>query len=74
MCLRVALLKFLDVAEKSFNLVPSPVDVVIQLRVHLIASLDLGLKVLHGAVNVAERALLRVVFALLIFEMGFQLD
>ena len=72
--IRVVMLELLDVAEEPFNLVPSSVDIVIQLGVHLVPSVNLGLEVLDSAVNIAKRALLRAVLALLIFQMGFKLN
>jgi hypothetical protein len=66
-------LELLDVAEESFDLVPSSVDVVIELGIHLVAPVDLRLKVLDRAIDIAKRALLRTVLALLVFEVGFQL-
>ena len=69
----VALLELVDVYEESFDLVPSLVDVVIELSVHLVASIDLGLEILDGAINVAQRALLGAVLVLLLFEMGLKL-
>jgi hypothetical protein len=67
LCVRVVMLELLDVVKQSFNLVTSPVDIVIQLGVHLVPPLNLRLEVLDSAVNVAKRALLRAVLALLIF-------
>jgi hypothetical protein len=60
-------LEFLDVAQESFNLFPISVDLIIELGVHLIASLDLRLKVLDGAIDIAKRTLLGAVLALLVF-------
>jgi hypothetical protein len=66
-------LEFLDVAEESLNLIPSSVDVVVELGIHLVTPVDLRLKVLDRAIDIAKRALLRTVLALLVFEVGFQL-
>ena len=67
------MLNLLDIAEETFNLVSRTVDIVVKLGVHLITAINLGLKILDGAINIAKRALLGAVFALLVFEMGFEL-
>lgn len=69
----VALLELVDIHEESFNLVPSLADVVIELGVHLVTSIDLGLEILDGSINVAQRTLLGAVLVLLLFEMGLKL-
>jgi hypothetical protein len=67
------LLEFLDILEEPFNPIPSLFDLIIKLRVHLVPSVDLGLEVLDCTIDIAERALLSSVLALLLFEIGFQL-
>jgi hypothetical protein len=71
--LRVTLLKLVDVSEESLDLIPSLINIVVELRIYLVASLNLGLKILDGAIDVAKRALLGTVLALLLFEMGLKL-
>jgi hypothetical protein len=70
---RVVMLEFFNVAKEPLNLVPSSVDIVIQLGVHLISPVNLGLEVLDSAVNITKRALLRAVLVLLFFQVGFKL-
>jgi hypothetical protein len=67
------LLELLNILKKPFDPISSLVDLVIKLSVHLVPSIDLGLEVLDGTIDIAEGALLSSVFALLLFEMGFQL-
>lgn len=73
MCLGITLLEFVDVLKKSFNLVSGLADIVIELCIHLVASVDLRLEILDGAVDIAKGALLGIVLALLFFEMSLQL-
>lgn len=67
------MLDLFDVTKETFNLISSTVEIVIELGVHLITAIDLGLKVLHSAINISQGALLGAVFGLLIFQMGFEL-
>ena len=71
---RVVMLELLDVAKEPFNFIASSVDIVIQLGVHLVSPVDLGLEVLDSAINIAKRALLGAVLALLVFQVGFKLN
>ena len=70
---RVVMLELFNVAKEPLNLVPGSVDIVIQLGVHLIPPVNLGLEVLDSAVNITKRALLRAVLVLLFFQVGFKL-
>lgn len=67
------MLELIDISEKSLNLVPSFADIVVKLSIDLLPTIDLGLKILDGAIDVAQRALLGAVLALLVFEMGLEL-
>lgn len=67
------MLELIDVSEKSFNLVPSFADIVVKLIIDLLPTIDLRLKVLDGTIDIAQRALLGAVLALLVFEMGLEL-
>jgi hypothetical protein len=73
MCVRVVMLDLLNITEEAFNLVPSTVEIVSELGVHLIAAIDLGLEILDSAINITKRALLGTMLALLIFQMSFEL-
>lgn len=53
MGLRIALLELLNVGKKALNLVTSFVDIVIELGVRLVPSIDLGLEILNGAIDIA---------------------
>lgn len=48
------MLELVDVSEKALDLVTGFVDVVIELIVHLVPSLDLRLEVLHCSVDIAQ--------------------
>ena len=50
---RVALLELFDVGEKALNLVTSFADIVIELGVCLVPSVDLGLEIFDRAVDIA---------------------
>lgn len=67
------MLEFFDVAEKTLDLVAAFVDILVELVVHLLSAFDLRLEVFDCAVDVAEGSLLSVMFAFLLFEVGFQL-
>lgn len=69
----IALLELLDVTEKSVGLLSALVDLIVKLGVDLFASVDLGLKILDRAIDVAKRTLLGAVLVLLLFEVCFQL-
>lgn len=68
------MLQLINVAEEAFDLVPSFVDIIVQLGIDLVTSVNLGLKIFDGTIDVAKRALLGVVLVLLLFEMGFKLE
>lgn len=67
------MLKLLNVSKKPLDLVAGFANVVIQLGVHLITALNLGLQVFDRAVDVPQRTLLRTVLGFLVFKMGLQL-
>lgn len=67
------MLKLLDVPKKTLDLVASFADVVIELGIHLIPALDLGLQVFNRAVDIPQRTLLGTVLGFLVLQMGFQL-
>jgi hypothetical protein len=67
------LLKLIDVAKKSLDLVAALVEFLIQLGVHLLPSINLSLKIFDCAVNITKRALLGAILILLLFKVGLQL-
>ena len=66
-------MEFIDIKEKTFNLIPTSIDLIVELRIELLAPINLRLKVFDSAVNVAQGTLLGIILVLLLFEVSLKL-
>lgn len=72
--LRVALVKLLDITEKTLSLIPTLVDLVVELGIQFLAPVNLRLKILDRTVNIAKGTLFGSILVLLFFEVGLELS